>query len=282
MNKIARLAFVFVLVLSIISVSNPTTVMAHDWSSPYAVPVSGDMVITSSAVSPVTLPGAVLSDDGRITPVGFPTGEKQFGGEALQVSGLSSGSASACFPFPTYRYGWRGAVYQWLNNKWVSLPTTFSNTEGKEGAPAMACAPIYYGGTYALLIGFSKALAPAASIPECTFIDKLHLQIGHMSDWPADSKAVHAIDVFPALPPGTRVDYQIMNIIPAGAMTGALSGSSTDTRDGVAPGDPYSFVPYYLDYQKFNFTGNWDDISFTLRIYTMGCYKDSSWPEPRD
>ncbi len=279
MNKNIRILLVSMFAFILVFMAGSSTVYAYDWAAPWTVPVSGDMVFTSTAVSPLSLAGAEKTDGGLIVPVGFPTGEKQFGGQALQVSGLSSGSASACFSFPTYRYGWRGGVYQWLNNKWVSMPTTFSNTADKEGAPTLACATIYSSGTYALLTHFSIAEAPVKSIPECDFIDRIHIMIAHPADWPANSNGINSVDIFPALPAGTRVDYKIMNISPAGALTGSLSASSTATRDGAAPGDPYSYTPFVWDQSQFYFTGNWDDISFTLRVYTMGCYKDAPWPE---
>ena len=160
MNKSIRTLLVSVFAISLVLMAGSSTVLAEGWANPWVTPVSGDLVFTSTAVSPVTLAGAEKADSGLIVPVGFPTGERQFGGNALVVSGFSGGTANACFSFPTYRYGWRGGVYEWTGSKWMALPTTIGNPEAKEGAPSTACATIYGSGTYALIINFNVGEAP--------------------------------------------------------------------------------------------------------------------------
>ena len=229
------------------------------------MPLSGDLVFTSTPTSPVSLQGTEKSSGGMIIPVGFGSGEKQFGGDALVVSGFSGGTANACFSFPTYRYGWRGGVYEWTGEKWTALPTTIGNPEGKEGAPSTACANIYNSGTYALLISFSTKDAPESNLEECANIDEIMLFVMGSGDAPNQHRFVVA--TLPSLPLGTLVDYEFRRIIPAGAITGAITGS----------GIIYNFlgsVPA-LDVPETGYLEFGDNLqSFTFRIYVNDCYKE--------
>ncbi len=128
------------------------------WPDPTVAAISGDTDFVASVTDPLKLSGTYKNDVGTPVPTGFPAGEIQFGGNGLVLKDVTSGSQSLCFSFPTYRYGWRGSIYQWNGSKWVKLATTI--TERNEGAPALACTTVYGNGTYALLIGFYPDLAP--------------------------------------------------------------------------------------------------------------------------
>ena len=278
MNKCIRTLFVSVFAISLVLMAGSSTVNAVAWANPWTVPVSGDLVFTSTAVSPVTLAGAEKTDSGLIVPVGFRTGERQFGGNALVVSGLSGGSANACFSFPTYRYGWRGGVYEWTGSKWMPLPTTIGNPEAKEGAPSTACAPIYGNGTFALIINFNEGKAPNQVIHECTNIEFVSPDFNFLEgDW------IEIIGgyIYPSIPVGTIVTYEILNISPPDALDGALSGggSVVENLPSFEPLYPEDYSHVLLgESNLLEYSVGLFDMSFTVRMYFTGCYKDLNYP----
>ena len=281
MKKSIRTLLVSVFAISLVLMAGSSTALAADWANPWTVPLTGDL--TSTAVPPVTLAGAVKTDSGLIVPFGFPMGERQFGGNALVVSGLSGGSANACFSFPTYRYGWRGGVYEWTGSKWMALPTSIGNPEGKEGAPATACAPIYGNGTFALIISYNEGDALNEVIHECANIEFIFPEFRYVDF--EDSIDLFGGVIYPAIPVGSVVTYDIRNIQPAGALSGALNGTGVVIANILIEEDPYAggyysevafpgnnIIDYVDEYWPF-------DITFTVRLYFTGCYKDFDFPE---
>jgi hypothetical protein len=131
----------------------------HNWSEPTVTPLTGDTGFSITLLNPESLEGAFIGTAGFPLPTGFIEGEKQFGGQALKLSGAGAGTQKLCFSLPTYQYGWRGNIYQWDGTMWVKLGSEV--TLGDDGSPTLYCSTIYGDGTYALLIGYDPALAPA-------------------------------------------------------------------------------------------------------------------------
>ncbi len=139
-----------------------------EFADPMTFPGAPGSTFVATVLTPVLLPGTVDGPGGLVLPVGFTTGQKQFGGNGLSISGLQAGeSAKLCFDFPWYNFKWAGGVYQWNGTKWVPLGTTV--TPGVEGSNTWACAMTSENGTFALLMGYYGPPEPA--VLETEFID---------------------------------------------------------------------------------------------------------------
>jgi len=101
------------------------------------------------------LPAVYTNANGLFEPEGVALDEGQFGGNfGVVITGLATGStARACFDFPTYRYGWRGAVYMYSDGSWIPLRTTISTSY--QNPDIWACANYVHNGTYALVIHYT-------------------------------------------------------------------------------------------------------------------------------
>jgi len=163
MKKGISVFFAMIFLCSLL-VTGITPAEAAAWPPPTAVALTGDTSFTATVVDPAQLTGASFADGEKIYPTGFNQGEVQFGGKALVLTGIESGSQQLCFAFPNYAAGWRGNVYQWDGAKWVKLATTI--TEGEDGAMTRACAVSYGNGTYALIISYTEQ---AKVLPTCDF-----------------------------------------------------------------------------------------------------------------
>lgn len=130
----------------------------QNWADPTVTPLTGDTDFSITLLNPKSLEGAYIGSAGFPLPTGFIEGEKQFGGQALMLSGADLGSQKICFALPTYQYGWRGAIHRWDGTMWVKLGSEVML--GDDGSPTLYCSVIYGDGTYALLIGYDPALAP--------------------------------------------------------------------------------------------------------------------------
>lgn len=214
-----------------------------DWPAPVVTTLNGDAEYTVTIVNPAQLAGATVGGQGYPLPVGFPSGEKKFGGDAVIISGVSGGSQSVCFAFPTYTAGWRGSIYQWAGSAWQALSTTFS--EGSDGTPELACTTVYGNGTYALLIYFSAADAPVSASAINTSTDDCIMdlrRIGLSFDSP-DRTAIQARVGFIGMADGVKYTWVIIEAEPAGVF-GALPISGTGTSQfgyvstGYLPIDP--------------------------------------------
>jgi hypothetical protein len=162
MKRTLLTGFSFILVLTLLLTATGSAIAAPLADGPVVKPLTGSDAFTTVTISPASLPGTTVNSVGTIVPAGFSTGEKQFDGDGIKVSGMM-GSASACFPLAKYQFGWSGSVYQWVNGKWTVLPTTI--TPIAESANATACATIYADGIYALLVSYHE---PAGSIGACS------------------------------------------------------------------------------------------------------------------
>jgi hypothetical protein len=135
-------------------------------ADPTAAPAAAGATLTSQVLPLPVLLGTHLLDSGKYEPVGYKTGEVQFGGSGLKVSGLTGAEkAKVCFAFPSYRYKWDGKVNQWNGTKWVPLLTTF--TKDVDGVVDWACTSAGGNGTYSLIIWYyGPPEAPYEPIPE--------------------------------------------------------------------------------------------------------------------
>ncbi len=160
MKKVFVPLFSFLLVLSLL-LGTYGSAKAAPGDDPVVTPVSGDTEFTTAVVPIAALPGTVTLDDGMLAPVGFPTGEAQFGSNGIRVSGMDQGKATACFflSAAAINQGWGGKVGVWNGSKWVLLPTSITTAE--ESNTATACASIAGNGTYA----FIKYVAEPAKLP---------------------------------------------------------------------------------------------------------------------
>jgi hypothetical protein len=263
------------LILSMLLASFGTVKAAPSGDDPEVMPVSGDLEFTTTVLNPSSLPGTVKNAAEVIFPVGFPVGEMQFKGNGILVKGFDSGTARACFSFPTYRYGWVGSVYQWTGSKWSKLTTSI--TEDVEGSSATACADIHTSGTYALITNY-KGNAVAKEIQECVDIEFIW---PNLEEGEGNRYYILGGDVYPPIPVGTLVSYELLNITPVGSLTGNLYAEgyvdSIGPAFGVEENPDAAYVVFprgtYIDYSE-----NWADITFKVRFYTMGCYKDFDYP----
>jgi hypothetical protein len=143
---------------------------SSDLPGPTFSVTSGDTSFTTALVPIVSLPGVTTLSNGMLIPVNFKTGEKQFAGDGLLVTGFESGTASACFAFNPDNSIWSAAVAKWDGSKWLLLPTTFSAP--KENIYSIACSSVAESGTYALLewIGDpAKLAAQQGNQSNCNF-----------------------------------------------------------------------------------------------------------------
>jgi len=148
MNSKSRVVLSLVLTLLFVS-SLVGNASASSGGQATVTPVSGDLVFSVSPVPVVKLPGQTTTAAGLIVPSGFPLGEKQFDGNGVAVSGLSYGTAKACFSISGLNQGWGGKVGYWNGSAWKLLDTSISTPE--EGTFSWACANISANGTYALI-----------------------------------------------------------------------------------------------------------------------------------
>lgn len=153
MKKYRVLFVAGLLVLGILASGLNVAKATVEFMDPLTFPGAPGNTFVAKVVTPVELPGTLAGPGGLVLPVGFTTGQKQFGGNGLNITGLQAGeSAKLCFDFPWYNFKWSGGVYQWNGTKWVALGTTV--TPGVEGSNTWACAKTSANGTFALLMGY--------------------------------------------------------------------------------------------------------------------------------
>lgn len=264
---------------------------AGGWDDPVVIPLSGDKDFTVKSVDPITLSlGTAKTENGLTVPSGFPPGEMQFGGNALIIEGLESGKVTACFSFPTHRYGWEGGIYQWKGSRWSVMPSTL--TKGVEGAATNICATINGDGTYALLTVFAHPELLPKGLPVCADdFDIFPMSFSPESEPGEQIIAFLGLQINKEYPIGTPISYSFFNIVPSGVMTGALSQTgnvfiSNPTSSIVlfitpdefpAPPDPFLFPERTLI--TLHHIEGWEDMNYTLRITTPTCYKDFSFED---
>jgi hypothetical protein len=216
MFKSKRVMFGIALVLTLVLASF-STAKADSMDVPTLTPVSGDQVFSSSLISLEALPGTVKLGEMTV-PTGFPSGEVQFGGQGIAVSGMNYGQASLCYNIKTAEVGqgWGGKVGIWDGSKWVLMPTAI--TMPKEGSLASACATITGSGTYA----FIKYVADASLLPKqkCSFSATPYFyHFEEVSVLSAQLSGTH----IPAV--DTEVYYKVLSYEPEGALSGDMEGT---------------------------------------------------------
>lgn len=155
MKKITRfsIGLFIALCLLLISVSSalactPVVPHTYTWEDPEISKGTGDVL------KPGELPGTETTASGLITPAGY-NGYGQFGGNGLAVSGLSSNNAQICFSFPTYRFGWEGAIKKWTGTRWVSVSGNELITPTGDSSTYQVCSSSAGNGTYSLIIHYT-------------------------------------------------------------------------------------------------------------------------------
>lgn len=150
------------LVFSMLAVTFGTANAANnglELPDPTVDSISGDQHFKVKLLGTAYLPGVTSLESGMLIPAGFPSGEKQFEGSGLKVSGLVDGSATACFPFTGTQYGWGGQVGMWDGINWQLLPTSI--TTPAESRISFACTTVTKDGYYT----FIKWVADRTKLP---------------------------------------------------------------------------------------------------------------------
>jgi len=208
---------------------------------------SGDMSFTTEFLPMISLPGATTLASGMLIPVGFPSGEKQFEGVGLQVTGFDFGSASACFPITAVNQGWGGQVGKWDGSKWVLLPTSISKPT--EESFNWACATVNASGTYALIswvVDASKL--PTSNVkPQCDFtiIDAYETDTTYIhngSDYQSGTFQKFFIRTSDTTLAGLPLTVSVSSN-PTGTFTWDRTMSGTLVFNGSSGSDYYYYIP---------------------------------------
>jgi hypothetical protein len=235
MKKVFIPLFSCLLVISLLLTSF-STARANAGDDPVVTPVSGDMEFSTDVIQPAFLPGAVEVGQ-KFVPVGFPSGEAQFGGNGVTIKGFDSGKATICYTMRSIEIGqgWGGKFGIWNATKWVLLPTTI--TTPTDSAYSTACAIVTGSGTFA----FIKYVVDPSLLPqmsECMFdIEFVYGETyGYVYGGINSTQFTIGLNVPVSVALGTPVTYTLFNIDPAwtGTITTGLSGNTTVTSGGGA------------------------------------------------
>jgi hypothetical protein len=230
---VLSIVLVFVLLLASFGIAK-----AAAGDDPIVIPGSGDVEFTTEVISIAALPGVTELAGGMLAPAGFPSGEAQFGGNGIQVSGLDHGNATACFTLSTVavNQGWGGKVGMWNGSKWELLATTISTPE--DSPSSLACATISGNGTYAFIKYVTNPDLLPVGKPVCKF--SVGALISYYGDDPNVYIGITSPNTYPAS--GTPFTWSVVSSSPEGLLMGPTSGSAI--------------------------IGDWDvfDMFFTLRI----------------
>jgi len=261
-------AFSLIIVLSLLVLSFGT-VSASSGPKPVVAPVSGDQVFTVTYLPISQLPGSTGGGENKFLPVGYESGEKQFEGMGIVVSGFTYGSATACFPIKGITKGWGGQVARWDGSRWSLYETRISTPA--ESEYSYACATIYGDGTYALLSWIADvSLLPGNGSDSSTCDFKITNFGNIMSDmiWDGDNFTAALIGVgFQSTGDlvGLPVTVTFLSAQPAGSY--GVTGSGSGTLIG---GDGGYTVWFDSGLPMFNMTGS--NTSYTYRIDFGDCY----------
>ena len=259
------------------------SVKAATSDAPVVIPVSGDMVFTTSVVPIVALPGT--TNFGTLpVPVGFPAGEAQYGGDGVRVTGMDSGKATACFYLATIKVnqGWSGKVAVWNGTKWVKLATTI--TPFDESPTSLACATITGNGTYAFIMGFADNI-PTSAYKKC---GELSMAAPYSYDFYTDhgwmDQGGTLTDYY--LPVGTPVSYEIILQNPVGFFHSGTFGSGIvtgpfvpDDDTIIIPAGMYASIITFDPRIEFTYDYFANLHQFTFRVYLPNCYTDFVYPD---
>lgn len=271
MKKQIRVSIAILFVLTVLLSSTSYVIAAPLNGGPTISPSSGGGTAKLTTIPVSKLPGTEANEAGTIFPQGHASGDMMFSGSGVQVSGLV-GYASLGMPLANYAQGWTGSIHQWLNGAWVKLPTTI--TQDAESSDATASAAIYSNGIYVLIVEYK--LPDEKVVKECTDITFIYPDF----DWEYGSDDIPLLGgyVVPAIPVGTTVRYELIHIHPAGAITGDLSATGVVVENIPIGDGAYSIVEFPEGTILTSSDDWWSELTFTVRFYTMGCYKDFNWP----
>jgi len=262
MKKFYGPLFCFLLVLTLL-LGSFASARAAVGDDPVITPVSGDMEFTTEVVSIAALPGTIELASQMLAPVGFPTGEAQFGGNGIRVTSMDSGKANVCFTLSTVavNQGWGGKGGVWNGTKWVLLPTAITTTSD-EAASTTACATITGNGTYAFIqYVVDPAKLPTTGLPLCNF------EVGGLISMtygdPYMYLGITSPNTFPL--PGTPFTWRVINANPADSVLGPHSGNAVIADNEVMDMFwTYEIGPYWSDEGSMT--------SLTLRLDFDHCY----------
>jgi hypothetical protein len=243
---------------------------------PVVTVVSGAATLETKVIPLEQLPGISVNDSGLSLAEFSTSGMSQFGGDGVRVKGLLGSVASVCFTAKPASAGWTNTVHRWTGFTWEEVPTVVTTTEG--GINPKACATIYYDGTYALLVGYTPP-ADKVVLQECANIEFIYPDFDW--EWGSDEITLIGGYVFPAIDEGSYVRYQLLNIQPAGSITGDLTASGMVIYNyfEVELGGMTSYVEFPEGTTLTSTVDWWDDNTFTVRFYFSNCYKDFHWPD---
>jgi hypothetical protein len=256
-----------IVVLLLVSVQ---TVFADSSSTPRVTSLTGDNKFSVTLISINDLPGSTLNSSGLILPVGFGNGEKQFNGEGVLVSGLSYGTASACFPIKGITQGWGGKVGRWNGSKWVLLPTTV--TTPTDSDHSIACATITSDGPYALLSWVvDPSKLPSSSNPYQPTCSFSVTSVDINTSGPLEYTDYYTTDLmgisinYPGITTGVTVTVTLLSSNPSGSFVMTETGSGT-TTDGGEEGILVNFNP------RVPLTIYYTNLSYTYLLKIGNCY----------
>ena len=276
MNKKSSMIFSALMVLCFLVGSFGTATAAPLHDDPVITVISGGAILETKIIPIEKLPGTTVSDSGLTIPVASTSGKSQFGGDGIQVKGLTGGAASVCFTTKAPSSGWVSIVHRWTGFTWEEVPTTISTTEG--GINPRACATIYYDGTYAVLMGY-KPPSGEKVLQECANIEFIYPDLDW--DWGSDEITIIGGYVYPAIEVGSHVRFQLLNIQPESTITGDLTAPGVVDHNYFEPelGGLTSYVDFPTDPVLVSTVDWWDENTFKVRFYFENCYKDFDWPE---
>jgi hypothetical protein len=144
------------------------TFAAGNLPNPTVTLLTGAPDYTATVIPIGHMPGVTTMASGTFVPVGYETGEKQFEGSGLELTGFNYGSASLCFPLHGTASGWGGQVGKWNGSKWELLATSITPPSGDDSY-AWACSVIYSDGSYAFIKWIADADLLTKSKPDCGY-----------------------------------------------------------------------------------------------------------------
>ena len=284
MKKLVLPFFSLLLVLSL-ALSSFSSVTAAGGGDPWVTPVSGDMEFTATVVPIASLPGVIELASQKLAPVGFPAGEAQFGGNGVRVTDFDAGKATVCFSLRAIevKQGWGGKVAMWNGTTWVPLSTTIAPA-AEEASTTSACAGITGNGTYAFIKYIADAaLLPPKGLPACGVMSAAFPLPGHFDFEETEGWMQYGIVIHDSLiPVGTRISYQLVNVVPSGFFTSGQSGSGIVSASGEIEEGIFGALVLFDPRVIFEYDDYKNLDSFTLRVFLPQCYTDFQFPDDLD
>jgi hypothetical protein len=155
MKKTLKILFGSFLVVGLLSVTLGQVFASSGGataSDPVVTLSNPGVMFTAVILEPSQLPGLATSPSDLILPLGFPSGQAQFDGNGVKVSGLKTGqTVKVTFNFPFYNFDWAGSIYMWTGTKWMKMTTLF--TTGTDGTSPSASVSGAGNGVYVLIMG---------------------------------------------------------------------------------------------------------------------------------